>query len=59
MNMTNKIVYFPSPVAARRVARIKEYKSTSRTEILIMIWFCGWAMLIAIECIRQMSFLAI
>jgi len=45
MNMTNKIVYFPSPVAARHVARIKEYKSTSRTEILIVIWFCGWAML--------------
>ena len=59
MNMTNKIVYFPSPVAVRGVARIKEYKSTSRTEILIVIWFCGWAMLTAVECIRQMSFLAI
>jgi hypothetical protein len=59
MNMTNKIVYFPSPVAARQVARIKEDKSTSRTEILIVIWFCGWAMLTAVECIRQMSFLAI
>ncbi len=57
--MTNKIVYFPSPVPVRGVARIKEYKSTSRTEILIAIWFCGWAMLTAVECIRQMSFLAI
>jgi hypothetical protein len=59
MTMTNKIVYFPSPVAARHVARIKEYKSSNRTEILIVIWFCGWAMLTAVECIRQMSFLAI
>jgi hypothetical protein len=57
--MTNKIVYFPSPVAARSVGRVKEYKSTSRIEVLIAIWFCGWAMLTAVECIRQMSFLAI
>ena len=57
--MTNKIVYFPAPVATRSVGRVKEYKCTSRTEILIAIWFCGWAMLAAVECIRQMSFLAI
>jgi hypothetical protein len=57
--MTNKIVYFPSPITARGVARIEEYKSTNRTETLIAIWFCGWAMLTAVECIRQMSFLAI
>jgi hypothetical protein len=57
--MTNKIVYFPSPVATRSVERVKEYKSTSRTEVLIAIWFCGWAMLTAVECIRQMSILAI
>ncbi|MEY2604943.1 MAG: hypothetical protein QOH31_2752 [Verrucomicrobiota bacterium] len=57
--MTNKIVYFPSPVAARSVGRVKEYQSTSRTEVLIAIWFCGWAMLTAVECIRQISFLAI
>jgi hypothetical protein len=57
--MTNKIVYFPSPVTARGVKPIKEYKSTSRAEVLIAIWFCGWAMLTAIECVRQMSFLAI
>lgn len=57
--MTNKIVYFPSPVATKAVVRLKEYKSTSRAEVLIAIWFCGWAMLTAAECIRQMSFLAI
>jgi hypothetical protein len=57
--MTNKIVYFPSPLATRSVGRVKEYKSTSRAEVLIAIWFCGWAMLTAVECIRQMSFLAI
>jgi hypothetical protein len=57
--MTNKIAYFPVPVATRSVGRVKEYKCTSRTEILIAIWFCGWAMLTAVECIRQMSFLAI
>jgi hypothetical protein len=57
--MTNKIVYFPSPVTASRVKRIKEYQSTSRAEVLISIWFCGWAMLTAVECVRQMSFLAI
>jgi hypothetical protein len=57
--MTNKIVYFPSPVTAATVKRIKEYKSTSRAEVLIAIWFCGWALLTAVECVRQMSFLAI
>jgi hypothetical protein len=57
--MTNKIVYFPSPVTVRGVKRIKEYQSSSRAEVLIAIWFCGWAMLTAVECIRQMSFLAI
>jgi hypothetical protein len=57
--MTNKIVYFPSPIAIRGAARVKEYKTTSRAEVLIAIWFCGWAMLTAAECIRQMSFLAI
>ena len=57
--MTNKIVYFPSPVLSRSVGRVKEYRSASRTEALIAIWFCGWAMLTAVECIRQMSFLAI
>jgi hypothetical protein len=59
MHMTNKIVYFPSAVAASGVKRITEYKSTSRAEVLIAIWFCGWAMLTAVECVRQMSFLAI
>jgi hypothetical protein len=61
--MTNKIVYFPSPFpspsATKSVAPINTYKSTSRTEILISIWFCAWAMLTAAECIRQMSSLAI
>jgi hypothetical protein len=57
--MTNKIVYFPTPIATRAVTRIKEYKSTNRVEVLIAIWFCGWAMLTAAECIRQMSSLAI
>jgi hypothetical protein len=57
--MTNKIVYFPSPIVTRSAARIKGYRSTSRTEVLIAIWFCGWAILTAVECIRQMSFLAI
>ena len=57
--MTNKIVHFPSPVPSRSVGRVKEYRSASRTEALIAIWFCGWAILTAVECIRQMSFLAI
>jgi hypothetical protein len=57
--MTNKIVHFPSPVTARGVKRITEYRCTSRAEVLIAIWFCGWAMLTAVECVRQMSFLAI
>jgi hypothetical protein len=59
VNMTNKIVYFPSPATAKGVERIKEYKSTGRTEILIAIWFCGRAILSAVECIRQMSSLAV
>jgi hypothetical protein len=57
--MTNKIVYFPATVSARGVKRIKAYRSTSRAEVLISVWFCVWAMLTAVECVRQMSFLAI
>jgi hypothetical protein len=57
--MTNKIVYFPTPNATKAVARITEYKSTNRVEVLIAIWFCGWATLTVVECIRQMSSLAI
>jgi hypothetical protein len=57
--MRNEIVYFPATVTARDVKRIKEYRSTGRAEVLIWIWFCGWAMLTAVECVRQMSFLAI
>jgi hypothetical protein len=57
--MRDKIVYFPSPVTDRGAKRIKEYKSTGRAEVLIAIWSCGWAMLTAVECVRQMSFLAI
>jgi hypothetical protein len=57
--MTNKIVYFPPTTAKRGFERITGYKSTSRTEVLIAIWFCGWAMLTAAECIRQITFLAI
>jgi hypothetical protein len=57
--MNNKIVYFPSTPASRGVEWNKGYKSTNLVETLIAIWFCGWAMLTAAECIRQMSFLAI
>jgi len=57
--MDNKIVYFPVASAERPVARIKPYQSTNLAEVLIAIWFCGWAMLTAAECIRQISSLAI
>lgn len=57
--MNNKIVYFPSTPARRGMEWIKGYKSTNRAETLVAIWLCGWAMLTAAECIRQMSFLAI
>lgn len=57
--MDNKIVYFPFAPAERHVARIKAYKSANLAEALIAIWLCGWAMLTAAECIRQISSLAI
>jgi hypothetical protein len=59
MFMDNKIVYFPFASAERRIARIKADKSANLTEALIAIWLCGWAMLTAAECIRQISSLAI
>ncbi|HZC36921.1 MAG TPA: hypothetical protein VE242_14955 [Chthoniobacterales bacterium] len=59
LHMTNKIAYFPVPTATKAVARSKEYKSTNWVEVLIVIWFCGWATLTAVECIRQISSLAI
>jgi hypothetical protein len=57
--MNSKIVNFPSPIAKSGFERIEGYKCANRAEALIAIWLCGWALLTAAECIRQMSFLAI
>jgi hypothetical protein len=69
MDMTNKIVYFPTVLPGSSAERIRGYngvrdkllfvRSTNRAELLIVIWLSGWAILTAAECIRQMSFLAI
>jgi hypothetical protein len=56
--MRNKIVYFPL-VAESRAERIKAYRPTTRAETAIAIWLCGWAMVTAGECIRQVSKLPI
>jgi hypothetical protein len=53
--MKDKIVRFPSATANRGIARITAYRPTSRAETLIAAWLCGWALLTAAECIRQIS----
>jgi hypothetical protein len=53
--MIDKIVRFPSTTAEQRVERIRPYRSTSRAETLIAAWLCGWALISAAECIRQIS----
>ena len=53
--MKDKIVRFPSATANRSGARITAYQPTTRAETLIAVWLCGWAMLTAAECIRQIS----
>jgi hypothetical protein len=53
--MKDKIVPFPLATVDRRAGRITAYRPTSRAETLIAIWLCGWAMLTAAECIRQIS----
>ena len=53
--MKDKIVRFPSATANRSVERITAYRPTTKAETLIAVWLCGWAMLTAAECIRQIS----
>jgi hypothetical protein len=53
--MKDKIVRFPSARANRSIERITAYQPTTRAETLIAVWLCGWAMLTAAECIRQIS----
>ena len=53
--MKDKIVPFPLATANRRVERITVYRPTMRAETLIAVWLCGWALLTAAECVRQVS----
>jgi hypothetical protein len=54
--MKDKIVPFPSAATANPcVQRITVYRPTTRTETVIAIWLCGWALLTAAECVRQAS----
>jgi hypothetical protein len=53
--MKEKIVRFPSEMTNRGTERITTYRPTTRTETLIAVWLCGWAMLTAAECIRQIN----
>lgn len=52
--MKDKIVQFPAPTTGG-VARITAYRPTTRAETLIAVWLCGWAMLTATECVRQIN----
>jgi hypothetical protein len=53
--MKDKIVRFPSATANRPVNRITAYRPTARAETLIAVWLCGWTLLTAAECVRQIS----
>jgi len=53
--MKDKIVRFPSATANRPVNRITAYRPKACAEALIAIWLCGWTLLTAAECIREIS----
>jgi hypothetical protein len=53
--MRDKIVPFPPARANPRVERISVNRPTMRAETLIAVWLCGWALLTAAECVRQVS----
>jgi len=53
--MKDKIVRFPSATANRPVNRIIAYRPKARAETLIAVWLCGWTLLTAAECVRQIS----
>ena len=53
--MKEKIVPFPPATTKPRVERISVYRPTSRAETLVVIWLCGWSLLTAVECVRQVS----
>jgi hypothetical protein len=52
--MTDKIVQFPAGTT-RSVPRITAYRPNTRAETLIAVWLCGWALLTAAECVRQIN----
>ena len=52
--MTDKIVQFPG-ATTRSVPRVTAYRPTCRAEMLIAVWLCGWALLTAAECVRQIN----
>jgi hypothetical protein len=53
--MKDKIVPFPMTTTNPRVERITVPRPTTRAETLIAVWLCGWTLLTAAECVRQVS----